>query len=142
MTLSRLIDSIVVAFLCAAGIAGLQSTRAQEGAPPVKLNLKELGISGLGGNAGFGASQPAKFSASFKLTEGTRRGTLLVSADIEPGWHVYSITQPAGGPMATKIKVTESADFKVLGPFQPDHPPHVKPPDPKAGFTVNSEEYE
>jgi thiol:disulfide interchange protein len=142
MSLSRSFRSIIAVFLSAAAAAGLYSIQAQDSPPPVKLNLKELGISGLGGNAGFGASQPAKFSASFKLTEGKRKGTLLVSAVIEPGWHVYSITQPAGGPMATKIKVTESADFKLLGPFQPDHPPHVKPPDPKAGFTVNSEEHE
>ncbi|MCI0359899.1 MAG: thioredoxin family protein [Planctomycetaceae bacterium] len=114
---------------------------AQESEPKVKLNLKELGISGLGGNPGFGSSQPAKFSASFKLTEGSRKGTLLVSASIEANWHVYSISQPPGGPMPTKIKVTETADFKVLGPFQADQPPHVKPPDPK-GFNVNSEEHE
>ena len=110
--------------------------------PPIKLNLKELGISGLGGGSGFGASEPAKFSASFKLTEGSRRGTLSVSCVIEPNWHVYSVTQPVAvpGPNPTKIKVVQAAEVKLIGPFQPDRPPHVKPPDP--GFAVNSEEHD
>jgi thiol:disulfide interchange protein len=112
---------------------------AQDAAnPPVKLNLRELGI-GLGGNPGLGSAEPAKFTASFKLVEGTRKGTLSVSAVIEPQWHVYSITQPAGGPQRTEIKVAEVPAFKLLGPFQPSEPPHIKPPDI---FPVNSEEHE
>ena len=58
---------------------------------------------------------------------------------LSPEWHVYSITQPAGGPQRTEIKVAEGPAFKLLGPFQPSEPPHIKPPDI---FPVNSEEHE
>src|SRR5687768_145343 len=30
---------------------------------------------------------------------------LYVTAEIKKGWHIYSITQPKGGPIATKIKL-------------------------------------
>jgi thiol:disulfide interchange protein len=131
------------AFLLALLALSPLSIVAQEPAEQrVKLNLQELGISGLAGNTGLSSGEPAKFSSSFKVVEGTRKGTLSVSVVLEPQWHVYSITQPDGGPMPTRIKVVESASFKLLGPFQPDQPPHVKPPDPEAGFTVNSEEHE
>jgi hypothetical protein len=108
--------------------------------PPVKLNLKDLGIPGLGGGPGFGGgTEPATLSASFRVQEGSRRGTLSVNCLIEPDWHVFSITQPKGGPMPSSIKVKDSEQFKLLGPFQADRQPHVKPPDV---FPVNSEEHE
>jgi dipeptidyl aminopeptidase/acylaminoacyl peptidase len=36
---------------------------------------------------------------------------------LSPGWHVYSLTQPAGGPQRTKITLEESAGFKLAGDF-------------------------
>jgi thiol:disulfide interchange protein len=109
-------------------------------APPPRLNLRELGIipplaAGEGG-------EPATVTASFRIVEGTQRGTLAVAASIDPGWHVYSLTQPVGGPRATKIKVAEAVEFKQLGPFQPDRPPHIRPPGGDNPFQVNVEEHE
>src|SRR4051812_29201673 len=57
-------------------------------------------------------------SASFTANKTTRRGTLTVTAVIEPSWHIYSLTQPAGGPQKSELKVTKSPDFSVLGMFQ------------------------
>lgn len=122
---------------CLVPMAIGQDSKAE---PPARLNLRDLGIPGLGGGSD-GGGNPATLSASFKVLEGKRRGTLSVKAEMEPGWHVYSITQPSGGPMATKLKVTEVAEFKLLGPFQPDSPPHVTPPGDKNPFKVNSEEH-
>ena len=131
-----------LAVICFAPVAWAEdappavATEATE-APP-RLNLKDLGIKGFGGG---GSSDPATFSARFQVQEGSRRGTLSVTAIIDDGWHVYSLTQPGPGPMPSKVKVTEADQFKLLGPFQADRPPHIKPPDPK-GFKVNSEEHE
>lgn len=50
---------------------------------------------------------------------------LHLAAEMDPGWHVYSITQPAGGTQASVIKVREEG-FRLTGPFQPDRPPRVK----------------
>lgn len=91
-----------------------------------KLNIAEA-LGQTGGSSGSGASEEhVGFSAGFTVQENSRRGTLRLTARIEPGWHVYSVTQQKGGPMASKIKVAESADFQMLGPFQPDQAPHIK----------------
>ena len=51
---------------------------------------------------------------------------LVVTADIDAGWHIYSTTQPPGGPIRSQIKVPPSADYK-LGDFTPTTPPHAEP---------------
>ncbi len=47
---------------------------------------------------------------------------LIIEAKIQPDWWIYSITQPAGGPMTTKLAVTASSEFEV-GKFQALMPP-------------------
>lgn len=42
-----------------------------------------------------------------------RPAVVRVDASIDPGWHLYSATQAAGGPMATKVELVENA---MLGP--------------------------
>jgi suppressor for copper-sensitivity B len=51
---------------------------------------------------------------------------LVVTADIDAGWHIYSITQPPGGPIRSAIKVTPSPDYKI-GDFKPSIEPHAEP---------------
>ncbi len=62
----------------------------------------------------------ASISARFTASE------LFITAAIEPGWHIYSITQPPGGPVATKIKLAPSDVFRVVGDFQAGTPPDKK----------------
>lgn len=73
-------------------------------------------LSGLEGNTGF--ADPVQLSAQFAPADGGRPAVLAITADIMPGWHVYSLTQPAGGPTKTKIEVTPSSQFKLLGDFR------------------------
>ena len=40
---------------------------------------------------------------------------LFITATIQPGWHIYSITQPSGGPVATKIEVKPPQGVRVTG---------------------------
>src|SRR4051794_13801878 len=102
---------------------------------PPRLNL----FSKLTGSSDSGSGQHVKLDASFTVNKTTRRGTLTVTAKIERDWHIYSLTQPAGGPGKSELKVTKSPDFSLLGVFQADRPPYVKPP---AVFRVNSEEHD
>ncbi|HKX27585.1 MAG TPA: cytochrome c biogenesis protein CcdA [Blastocatellia bacterium] len=45
---------------------------------------------------------------------------LLITAKIDPKWHLYSLTQPAGGPKPTQITLEEGGVFKLDGtPRQP-----------------------
>jgi DsbC/DsbD-like thiol-disulfide interchange protein len=42
---------------------------------------------------------------------------LRLYADIQPGWHLYSIDQPPGGPMATEISMAPGQPFAFAGPI-------------------------
>ena len=44
--------------------------------------------------------------AQFTAPAADQPGRLWITATIAPGWHIYSITQPPGGPLATKIEVS------------------------------------
>ena len=73
------------------------------------------GLSSLGG--GDDASDPATVTSQFTAATKDRPAVLMITVKIEPGWHVYSITQPAGGPQRAKIEVTPSPQFRLIGPF-------------------------
>jgi suppressor for copper-sensitivity B len=67
---------------------------------------------GLGGNKGDDIV-PVAVSGVFHTPAGGVPGRLLVTAEMQPGWNIYSITQAAGGPVPTQIKIATSPDFKV-----------------------------
>jgi thiol:disulfide interchange protein DsbD len=52
---------------------------------------------------------------------------LLVTAKIEPGWHLYALTQPPP-PRAAKITIDESGVFKMNGAAQQPKPKVYKDP--------------
>src|SRR5262245_55681391 len=47
-------------------------------------------------------------------------------AEIEPGWHLYALEQPEGGPIATTIKVTEGKPFEIAGAITTTPKPTTK----------------
>ena len=53
-------------------------------------------------------------------------GELFVTAEIEPGWHIYSITQPPGGPIATRIEADLPPGVRLTGEFRPSVAPDKK----------------
>lgn len=53
-------------------------------------------------------------------------GQLYITAEIKPGWHIYSITQPKGGPVASKIKLTPAPGYKITGDFKAVPPAEVR----------------
>jgi len=44
-----------------------------------------------------------------------------------PGWHVYSLDQPKGGPMKSQVNPVSSSDFKITGTFLPNKNAHIVP---------------
>ena len=56
--------------------------------------------------------------AQFTAPSGNKQGQLFIIAAVEPGWHIYSITQPPGGPVATKIEVSSPPGVRVGGEFR------------------------
>jgi suppressor for copper-sensitivity B len=117
--------------LAAQGVA--TQPQDEEGKPKLQLNVLDnlLGPPDLG--------EKVSFFGSFTIEKGSRRGVLTVSAQIEPEWHIYSITQPGGVPAtSTVLTPAPTASYKLLGPFQPDRAPEIKKIE---GFTGNSEEH-
>src|SRR5688500_16193905 len=49
-----------------------------------------------------------------KLNPGDKAQVTL-NVTVEPGWHLYALDQPAGGPIATTIKIAEGKPFELVG---------------------------
>lgn len=65
-----------------------------------------------------GQSPSAWTLSSDARGEGLKAGDTFrasLKADIEPGWHLYALEQPEGGPIATTIKVTSGKPFEITG---------------------------
>jgi suppressor for copper-sensitivity B len=78
-----------------------------------------------GGVLGEGDRVP-KFDAGFTRPGPDGTVQLFISATLPPGSHTYSITQPPGGPLATRITVDRSAEANIIGKFQPVERPHIE----------------
>jgi suppressor for copper-sensitivity B len=74
-------------------------------------------LSGLEGAAS-ATDTPVTISAQFTPATNERPAVLMITADIAPGWHVYSLTQPPGGPTKTKIELAADSPARLLGPFR------------------------
>ena len=61
---------------------------------------------------------------------------LRLEAKIEPGWHLYSPTTPAGGPIITKIGVTPNPALSAVRLYRPEP---VRKLDPN--FNIDTETY-
>jgi suppressor for copper-sensitivity B len=59
-----------------------------------------------------------------KVVGGPGGGTLQITADIVPGYHIYSITQKPGGPLLTEIKLSASKLYSAAGEFVSRTKPH------------------
>ena len=86
-------------------------------------------------------TDPVTLGASFTLKQGGREGTLRVTALIAKDWHVYSVTQPKGGPIRTKITVLND-EVTIQSDFVPDSAPHVVEKDPVFGIRVEDHEHQ
>lgn len=67
---------------------------------------------------------PTKWSlqASDEKMKAGDTASVVLSATIEPGWHLYSLDQPKGGPIATTIKVTEGHPVEILRTIRTGEP--------------------
>jgi hypothetical protein len=67
-------------------------------------------------------------TSPLRVTPG-RTVALAIQADIAKGWHIYSLTQKAGGPIPLSIKLVDAADVIVRGV--------IKAPQPERTFDKN-----
>ena len=64
------------------------------------------------------AQQPVRWR-SFVEMHGNGEGTLGIQALVEPGWHLYGLELPAGGPKATAFDFSGSEGIKFTGELTP-----------------------
>ncbi|MFM7106998.1 MAG: thioredoxin family protein [Planctomycetaceae bacterium] len=74
---------------------------------------------GLGGDL----AKPVTIAAAIEPGKAGGPDVLAVTATLEDGWHLYSVTQKPGGPLATRIVVAGDSPRRVAGPFVPDVEP-------------------
>lgn len=70
------------------------------------------------------AQQPVRWR-SFVETYKDGTGKLTIKALIEPGWHLYGLELPAGGPKATSFDLSESSGLKFTGKLTPKRAPLI-----------------
>lgn len=73
--------------------------------------------------------EPVAITAAVEPGRDGGADALAVTARLEPGWHLYSVTQKPGGPIATRISVAKDSPRSVTGPFVPDADPHRRTAD-------------
>ncbi len=56
--------------------------------------------------------EPLSADAAQKVAAASA-ATVTIRADIEPGWFLYSIDQPPGGPVATVIRMSDGSPFTI-----------------------------
>jgi thiol:disulfide interchange protein len=75
---------------------------------------------------GGGQFHQIEVDAYFTPPAGTVPSYLVIKATIRPGHYIYSVTQPPGGPRATRIRLEPSDLVRLAGDFQADPPPKTK----------------
>jgi thiol:disulfide interchange protein DsbD len=80
-----------------------------------------------------------KLNARFTPPAGKQPAMLFITAEIKQGWHIYSITQAAGGPIRTKIQLVQSPQYRLAGEFKSQPPPKKeKEPDAFGDLAIES----
>ncbi|MEX0939513.1 MAG: thioredoxin family protein [Pirellulales bacterium] len=72
---------------------------------------------------------PVEVQSHFTAPDGDRPAMLYVTAKIADGYHIYSITQAPGGPIATTISLEPAPQYSLAGEFTSQQPPttHIEP---------------
>lgn len=118
--IQRFVLLAAVAFFGAVASAADLAARPDDLSGPVADPLAAV-------TAGLGS--PVSIAAVIEPGAGGRPDVLAVTASLEEGWHLYSVTQKPGGPRPTRIALDPASPRTVAGVFEPDAPPQVRSAD-------------
>jgi len=98
---------------------------------------------GEGGLGGVGTKEPAVVAASYSsVAERPDLVVVSVKAKLNAPWHLYSLTQPKGGPLRTKIQLLGNDSLEIVGDWQSDSPPKKSISKEFAGVTIEEHDGE
>jgi DsbC/DsbD-like thiol-disulfide interchange protein len=84
-----------------------------------RLQIKAIALTWLAASAmAAGAEDPVDWSGRMAVEKPLMRGarfTVELEAHIQPGWHLYALDQPEGGPIATEISLPAGQQFLFAG---------------------------
>lgn len=70
----------------------------------------------------FGQNNPVRWSSSLEHIN-EKEAYIVFTAEIRPSWHLYNITVPEGGPIATTFTINNDNNFDLIGDiFSEDKP--------------------
>lgn len=90
------------------------------------------------GGGGLFGSPKLRVNAVFTEATASRPALLFVQAEIDPGWHIYSVTQTGDGPRPTMIRLKPDQGVRLLGPFVPNRNPERKTEEAFPGIEVET----
>jgi DsbC/DsbD-like thiol-disulfide interchange protein len=73
-----------------------------------------------------------------KAVKSSDRFSVKLVAQIQEGWHLYSMKEVADGPIATRIWLAEGQPFQLAGPIKAAPPQVIQDP----SFNMEVEQYE
>jgi thiol:disulfide interchange protein DsbD len=86
--------------------------------------------------------EPVKWSLKVNLPEKPLSPgdafSVQLTATMEDGWHLYSLTQPEGGPIPTRISLPKGQSFEQAGAVESPEPKTEMDPN----FNMQTEYYE
>lgn len=85
-----------------------------------------------------GQQESVTWSAQYAASG--QQGRLEIEATVGRSWHIYSTTQPAGGPLPTKFSIASPSTVSVTGQFKPDDVPTKSVSDLYPGVTIEEHE--
>lgn len=72
-----------------------------------------------------GSGRQVHAAARLVVPDGVSQGQVQVSVQIAPGWHIYGLSQPPGGPLRTTIALESSPQFQLAGDWSAVPAPRV-----------------
>lgn len=90
------------------------------------------------GSGGLFGAPKVRVKAVFTEPTPARPAMLFVQAEIDTGWHIYSVTQTGDGPRPTLIRLKPDQGVRVIGPFVPNREPVRKMEEAFPGIEVET----
>lgn len=107
-------------------LALLACLLATAAASAIAQPLQIPALDQLSGVGNVGAQEGrASFQAKLEIDPDGLHGKLTIVGTIAPQWHIYSLTQEAGGPIKTTIRLDDESQVALKGEFTPQSAPHI-----------------
>lgn len=107
-----------------------RTVHAQIGDDPSSV-FSDFSLGGFGGKS----NETTQWKANY-FVDSDGQGTLRIEAKVPRGWHIYSVTQPEGGPLPTRLTIQSPESVKLNGEFSPAKPPKKSVSEIFEGVTI------